>query len=309
MSQRRALITGAAGFLGGHLLSHMAGLGWQATGTGLAATLPNMLACDLTNATAVAGLVQQTAPEVIFHTAALTPASAPKASYSDYMTVNVNGTVNLLEAVRQHVPDARVILVTSSAMYGLPSAADGIIHEDSPLRPVNAYGVSKASQHLVGYQFTAQHQLDVVRVCPFNLIGYGLPKGLAAADFAAQIVAVERGKQPPIIRVGDLSGQRDFLDVADAVSALIALVEAGQSGEAYNLASAEAVSMHSLLTTLLAMSEQSIRVEPRTALIPNTVPVQIGLHDKLTAATAWQPRVALAQSLADVLAYWRSTAS
>jgi GDP-4-dehydro-6-deoxy-D-mannose reductase len=146
----------------------------------------------------------------------------------------------------------------------------------------------------------------VVRVCPFNLIGYGLPKGLVASDFASQVVAIERDLQEAIIRVGDLSGKRDFLDVQDAVSALISLVDAGKAGESYNLASAQAVAINDLLRDMIAMSNQPIEVQPRPNITPNTVPIHICSNDKLTHATCWQPQVPLKQSLSDVLAYWRT---
>ena len=306
MAERKALITGARGFLGRALMLRL-GLGWQSIGTiHHAERNVNLLVCDITNAARVAEVIQQTSPDVIFHTAALTPAVAPQASAEDFMRVNVDGTRNLLEAVRQHAPQARVILVTSSAMFGIPESDDGIIYEETALRPVNAYGLSKATQHLLGYQYFAQYKLDVVRVCPFNLIGNFLPKGLVASDFAAQIAAIERGKQEPVIQVGDLSGKRDFLDAYDAADALIALVEAGKVGESYNLASGQAVSICYLLDELLNISTAEIEVRPRANVSPNPVPIQIGSHDKLTQATGWQPQTPFKVSLAEVLGYWRT---
>src|SRR5207249_637186 len=123
--------------------------------------------------------------------------------------INMMGTFNLLEAVRQMTPSAEVILVTSSAMYGYAQSADGVLYETSPLAPVNPYGVSKAAQHLLGYQYATQHNLRVIRVCPFNLVGPGLPKGLVASDFAYQLASIKAGLQEPMIEVGDLSTRRD----------------------------------------------------------------------------------------------------
>ncbi len=306
MAATRALVTGAAGFLGAHLLKRLDAMGWHVAGTARQTIAPNILACDITDAAHLADVVSQTLPDVIFHAAALTPAAAPGATTDDFLRVNVSGTLNLLEAARKFVPDARIVLITSSAMYGIAESADGIIHEDSALRPVNPYGVSKATQHLIGYQYVAQHKLDVVRVCPFNLTGYGLPKGLVASDFAYQVVAIERRIQEPIIQVGDLSGQRDFLDVQDAVGALVGLVDAGKAGESYNLASAQAVPIIDLLHDMLSMSSATIDVQPRLHIIKNTVPIQIGAHDKLTRTSGWTPQIPLKQSLADVLAYCRT---
>ncbi len=302
---KRALITGASGFLGAHLMQRLGAVGWEVIGTARQALTANIIPCDITDAACLADIVNQTLPDVVFHAAALMPAATRDATADEFMRVNVSGTLNLLDAVGQIAPHTRVILVTSSAMYGIAEAADGVIYEDSVLRPVNAYGVSKATQHLVGYQYFAQYKLDVVRVCPFNLTGYGLPKGLVASDFASQIVAIEHGQQEPIIRVGDLSGKRDFLDVQDAVRALVSLIDAGRAGESYNLASSQAVPIIDLLHDMLSMSSATIDVQPRPNIVKNTVPIQIGAHDKLTTVTGWNPRIPLKQSLADVLAYWR----
>ena len=306
---KRVLVTGAGGFLGTHLMQRLGAIGWEVYGTARRNPAPNAVVCDLTDATRTADVISQTLPDVVFHTAALMPAAVQTATIDDFMRVNVGGTLNLLEAVHKIAPNARVILVTSSAMYGIAEAADGAINENTALRPVNPYGVSKATQHLVGFQYYAQYKLDVVRVCPFNLIGYGLPKGLVASDFAFQIVAIEHGQQEAIIRVGDLSGKRDFLDIEDAIRALASLIDAGKAGESYNLASTQAVPIIDLLHEMLSMSSSPIDVQPRANFVKNTVPIQIGLHDKLTTATGWNPHIPLIQSLADVLAYWRTVRS
>lgn len=302
----RTLVTGAAGFLGSHLLSQLLNANGLAFGTARRPAADNILPADITDKSRLVEVIKQAAPEVIFHTASLTPAAAPKATMDDYLRVNVTGTLNVLEAAREAAPQARIILVTSSAMFGYAESPDGVISESSPLNPVNPYGVSKAAQHLVGYQYAVQHKLDIVRVCPFNLIGYGLPPGLVASDFARQIVAIERGEQEAVIRVGDLGAKRDFLDVQDAVDALIALANAGKSGEAYNLASARAVSINQVLETLISLSTHQLRTEPFATVVPNAVPIQIGSHGKLSAITGWQSKISLQQSLADVLAYWRT---
>ena len=305
MAGTRTLITGAAGFLGGHLLRQLNHLRWDVTGTARQAASPQILSCDITDGARLEEIVSHISPEVIFHLAALTPAAAPNAKAADYLRVNGGGTLALLEAARKCASGPRIVLVTSSAMYGQADAADGVIREDSALRPVHAYGVSKAAQHLFGHQYYEQYNLDVVRVCPFNLTGYALPKGLVASDFARQIVAMERSQQEPIIHVGDLNSKRDFLDVADAVSALVSLVDKGKAGESYNLASSQPIQISDILHDLLSMSKLAIKIQPRPNSMVNRVPIQIGANDKLISATGWQPQIPIKQSLANVLAYWR----
>jgi GDP-4-dehydro-6-deoxy-D-mannose reductase len=304
---RRALVTGAAGFLGQQLTHHLSKAGWLVIGIGrhTRPDAPWVTVCDINDSASLTTLIKNFAPDVIFHAAALTPASAPQALASDFYQVNLNGSLNVLEAARQHVPTARVILVTSSAMYGRVVSADGMVYEDSPLYPVNAYGVSKAAQHLLGYQYAVQHHLDVMRICPFNLIGPGLPLGLVASDFASQIAAIERGEQEAVITVGNLNAQRDFLDVRDATQGLLAAAERGRAGESYNLSSGMAITIRTVLDVLVDQSTVAIQVQQRPDAAPNPVPIQIGANTKLIAETGWNPTITPVQSLVDVLTFWR----
>jgi len=144
--------------------------------------------------------------------------------------------------------------------------------------------------------------LDIVRVCPFNLIGPKLPRGLAASDFAYQLVAIERGLQKPLMNVGDLTTARDFVDVRDAVHGYIALIENGESGATYNLASGKAVTIQQLLSELIAISGVEVTIHSRKALLrENEASIQIGSYQRLAEATGWLPRIPLDTTLRDLL--------
>ncbi|HLA42023.1 MAG TPA: NAD-dependent epimerase/dehydratase family protein, partial [Aggregatilineales bacterium] len=253
----RVLITGASGFSGYHL-KRVLPSDWHITGLDFRPDENNTtILCDITRAGDVRQAVRAVMPDMVFHLAGVTPASKPDDEV--YYAVNVDGTRHLFNAIREFVPEARVLLVTSSAIYG--NAAE--IDEQTPLKPVNAYGVSKAAQSLLGYQFVVQHGLHIVRCCPFNLIGWGLPSGSAASDFASQLAAIKAGNQEPEITVGNLNTFRDFLDAQDAVRAYFLLIQHGTPGETYNAASGQAVSIQSLLDELLDLSElENIRIKP-----------------------------------------------
>jgi GDP-4-dehydro-6-deoxy-D-mannose reductase len=309
MAAYRSLVTGATGFAGSHLVQELLGHGWVVAGTGLRESfieLQNYSQCDLTHSVEVCRVIEETAPNVIFHLASLTPSAARSSAPDVFYAVNLLGTLNLLEAVRQYAPDALVVLVTSSAMYGKSTASDGVITEDDPLMPINAYGVSKAAQHLLGYQYAMQYSLKIIRVCPFNLIGPGLQKGLVASDFAYQLAAIETGLQDPVIHVGNLNSFRDFLDVRDAARAYVALAQQGTPGVAYNLASNTAIPIQRILDTLIELSGSKVTVLHDAALAQSKeVSIQIGRYDRLADATGWMPRIPLETTLKDVLDYWR----
>jgi RHS repeat-associated protein len=198
-----------------------------------------------------------------------------------------------------------VIVVTSSAMYGHASLHGAALAEDSRLLPVSSYGVSKAAQHLLGYQYAVQYGLRVVRACPFNLLGPGLPRGLVAADFAYQLAAIEAGWQGPVIAVGSLHTSRDFLDVRDACVAYRLLALHGEPGESYHVSSGRAVSIRDLLDMLIARSGLPVTVEQRRETPDRSgIESQVGDNAKLREI-GWEPVISLEQSLGDTLAYWR----
>lgn len=275
----------------------MYGLGLSAPNT----DDPAYFTCDVSEAESVGQVVRAIAPDAVFHLAAVTPVTALSAD--QYYRVNVLETLNLLEATRQFAPAASFLLATSSAMYGRTVTPDGVIHEATPLLPVNAYGVSKAAQHLMGYQYADQYKLRVIRVCPFNLVGHGLPRGLVASDFAFQLAAIEAGGQEPIISVGHLSAGRDFLDVRDAVRAYRLLIEVGKPGDHYKLASGRAVRISDLLDILIEQSGLIVEVRERSgaAAVANPIPIQIGSNTRLCAAIDWSPEIPIEQSLSEVL--------
>jgi GDP-4-dehydro-6-deoxy-D-mannose reductase len=306
---RRALITGVNGFVGQYLWHELVHHGWQVYGLGLSnfeAEGVFYLPCDITDPESIKQVVRTVMPDVVFHLASITPLQRPKVD--QYYRVNVVGTVNLLEAVHQFVPSAKVILVTSSAMYGCASSPDGVIDESEPLLPVNAYGVSKAAQHMLGYQYATQYGLRIVRVCPFNIVGEGIPRGLVAADFGFQLAAIELGHQQPIIEVGDIGAVRDFLDVHDVVRAYRLLIEVGEPGANYNLASGRPTRVQDILTILIKLSGLSVQVQERSgAVAANPIPIQIGTNARLRAVIDWQPEIPLERSLQNVLNFCRKS--
>jgi GDP-4-dehydro-6-deoxy-D-mannose reductase len=147
--------------------------------------------------------------------------------------------------------------------------------------------------------------LPVIIARPFNHIGPGQTRGFVVTDFAAQIAAIEAGQQPPQLQVGNLSARRDFTDVRDIVTAYHLLLTQGRVGEVYNVGSGHAVSIDQLLQQLLSLSSAriTVKVDP-DHLRPVDAPTIVADPAKV-AALGWTPTIPLAQTLGDVLAYWR----
>ena len=310
----RVLITGAAGFVGHHLARHLLAAGaddvWALARPGSATTgfdpRLRLLEADLMERGQVTSALREARPEAIYHLAAQ---SSPTRSFEGPLPTllnNVIGQVNLLEAVAGDGLDPRILVVGSADEYGLTRPDELPIVETKELRPINPYAVSKVTQDMLAHQYCATREMKIVRVRPFNHTGPGQTDVFVIPRFARLIAEIEAGLREPIMKVGNLQGQRDFTDVRDVVRGYHLLLTRGQPGEVYNLGSERPRSIQSMLDGLVEHSTARPRVETDPSLIrPLEVPVHYGDCSKLRAATGWRPEIPFEQTLADVLAYWR----
>lgn len=310
--ERPVLVTGGGGFVGPYLVAALEARGMRVvalgqppqSGPGLLQTLtPTWREIDLVDRVSVETLIRELQPRRIYHLAAL---SSVAASFEDpvptYMT-NVMGTVHVLDAVRRHVPDCRVLLVSSAEVYG---GVTSPLTENCPMHPASPYAASKAAAEMVGIEHFRAHNTYVVSARAFNHTGPGQTPRFVVSAFAKQIAQIEVARQDPILEVGNLSARRDFLDVRDVVEAYVALLELGTPGSAYNVCSGRAVAMQTILDQLVALSKVGITVQTDPALMrPVDVPELVGDNTKIQRDTGWKPEIPLEQTLSDVLAYWR----
>lgn len=313
--EKRILITGGTGFAGSHLVTALKAAGEEhITVTSFSGKLPEqpefagvtVYQLNMTDAEDTAELVQTVAPTHIYHLAAVAAVGKSFERGAELLHNNTQLQLNLLEAVRQHAPTARVLVIGSAEEYGTSVTESEIpITEDHPFRPVNPYGVSKVTQDLLAFAYYQSHDLQIVRVRPFNHIGTRQTSEFAIASFAEQIVAIERGRQQEL-HVGNLSGIRDFTDVKDMMRAYVLLMEKGHVGEVYNVGSGVGTSMQEIVDILVSMAEVTIPVVvDQERMRPLDIPRIIANNSKIVAL-GWQPEVSLKESLQQVVTYWRS---
>lgn len=308
-----ALVTGAGGFAGRHLIAELEReTDWDIVGLRMRARVDGartrILSCDLRDRDLVDRVVARYRPNIVFHLAAQSYVPKAFASPGDTITNNALAQINLLEALRAARLDPLVLIVGSSEEYGFTAPEDLPLHEEQPFRPGNPYAVSKITQDMLGLQYWLAFGMRVVRVRPFNHFGPGQSERFVLANFARQIVEAGLGRIEPVVLTGDLDAERDFLDVRDVARAYRLAVLHGVPGEVYNIASGLPRRVGDLLERMVALSGVPVTIRRDPArLRPVDVPRVMGDASKFHAATGWTPRIALDQSLADTLAYWRAT--
>jgi GDP-4-dehydro-6-deoxy-D-mannose reductase len=302
--RERVLLTGGRGFVGKRLHERIRRERpfWEVFAPGGPHEPDDGL--DVTDLAQTEAVVRERRPTLVVHLAAISAVTTADKDPRAAWTVNLNGTLNLTEALARHAPDCRLLHISSAEVYGRSLDRPEPTDESALLQPVNPYAASKAAADLLVRQCAATG-LDAVIARPFNHTGAGQAETFALPSFAAQIARIEAGLKPPIIEVGDLSDERDFLDVEDVAAAYIALLEAREvapPGSVFNVASGTARRIGDVLDQMLAAARVRIevRVDP-TRVRPVSVPRVLGDAGALRTAVGWRPAVPIENTLASVL--------
>lgn len=311
MSDSSILITGAAGFAGRHLLASLRASGnagrmvaWTRQATQPAAGDPvQWHQVDITNRESVTRSIIDTRPDRLVHLAGSPHVGQSWRDSYEPLRTNVIGTHHVLDAIRKHHHDCRVLVVTSGTIY---RTSDDALDEDAPLGPASPYAFSKLAQDQLAL-VTAQDGLDVVVARPFNHVGPGQDPAFFLSSFAKQIAMIEAGLAPPGIHVGNLEAERDLTDVRDVADAYVQLLARGRSGRPYNVCSGRTHKIGDLLDRLIAMAHVPVsRVVDPERLRPSDVPRLLGDNSRLRKELGWEPTRTIGDTLTDTLEYWRT---
>ena len=303
MAPRRILVTGAGGFVAGHLVPLMR------------AAFPDaeLVACglaklDVTDPVGVAGTVAELRPNACVHLAAVSAVPAARRDPWRAWRVNLHGTLALAEAILREVPDCLFLFPSSAEAYGGSFRAGGALDESARLAPLNLYAATKAAADLA-LGAMVEDGLRLIRFRPFNHTGPGQSSAFVVPAFARQIARIEHGLQPPVLQVGTLAPERDFLDVRDVCAAYVACLERADSlppGTVFNLASGTPRRIGDVLAALIALAGIAPRVETAAGLLrPSEITRAVGDAVAARSALGWTPVIPWQQTLADVLDDWR----
>lgn len=313
----RTLVTGITGFVGSHLAEYLLKQGAQVYGTirnrSRLDHIRHMLddihlvECELRDYFSVRNMLEQVRPNLIFHLAAQSFVPTSWNSPMDTISNNIAGQINIFEAMKSLGLDCKIQIANSSEEYGYVEPTEVPIKESNPIRPLSPYAVSKVAQDYLGYQYYKSFGLKVVRTRTFNHTGPRRGENFVTSNFAMQIAAIEKGKKPPILYVGNLQAKRDFTDVRDVVRAYWLALEKGDPGECYNIASGTCYSIEDMLNMLRSLSPVKIEVEvDPERLRPSDVEILLGDYSKFHQKTGWRPEIPFQKTLEDLLNYWRS---
>lgn len=295
----KALISGAAGFVGRHLTTHLEQHDDVVVG------VDRDGGPDLLDAEGWVKLVSDLRPDAVYHLGGFSDVGGSWNTPNETFRVNAEGTLNVLQAcVTAGV--RRVLAVSSADVYGRVTLSELPLNEDNPLRPVSPYAASKIAADYLALQAHLGYGLEVMRVRAFNHLGTGQTNRFVAPALAERIALneLEGGEEVP---VGNLTPRRDFTDVRDVVRAYRLIIEHGEPGEAYNVCSGHDIAISELADRLVAMANREMRLEGDPSLQrPVDVPVLRGDYTKLHKATSWEPEIALDQTLSDLLDEWRA---
>jgi GDP-4-dehydro-6-deoxy-D-mannose reductase len=300
----RVLVTGATGFVGRHLLDALRAAGHEPVAMGGPLDGAPAVSLNIVDAQAVRRVVDAAAPEAIVHLAGQAFVPQSVADPLGTLAVNATGTANVLEAAR--AIGCRVLVVSSAEVYGMQRPERMPLDETAVVRPANAYAASKLAAETFALTWHRSYGLDAVVARPFNHIGPGQDDRFVVASFAKQLAGIAGGA-PPLMYVGNLEAQRDFLDVRDVVAAYVLLLANGRAGEVYNISSGRPVAIREVLRQLITIARVPVEVrDDPERMRASDLPILSGDATKLRAETGWEPQHSLAASLRDIYAAARS---
>ena len=309
----KVLVTGLTGFVGPHLARMLVGKGCEVVGlgiydenSGLVQSLPkgvSVINTDIRDYVGLRQILEDARPDYIYHLAAIssvmTSFKDPRLTYE----VNVGGTLNLFEALRELEMKPRIVHVSTAHVYRSIHTEEGL-DEDSPVHLLTPYATSKFMCEALATQYVEAYGFQAMTVRPFNHVGPGQPTGFVCSDFARQIAAIKLGQVDAVLHVGNLAPVRDFTDVRDTVEAYWIVATLGVPGQVYNVSSHRPISMQEIVSMLCTLAD----VRPSIELDPEKIrPIEtlrlFGDSSKIRSL-GWKPRIELEQTLKDILDYW-----
>ena len=306
----KILLIGGGGFAGSHLREALRRRNHEvfiADLPAVAASAPGILPVDLTEPAGVESLLKQVLPDRVFLLAAVSSVALSWKNPDLAVRVNIQGTLNVFDAMGKTVPKARLIYIGSGEEYGTNCSEERPFTEADACNPGNPYAVTKFASGRMLELLAVKRGFDCVHLRPFNHFGPGQREGFVVADFCAQIARAEAGRNEPVMKVGNLAAKRDFLYVGDVVEAYCMIAEAEKCPHrVYNISTGKVRPIRAILDYLVSQAKVEIRVEVDPAKFrPVEVPALIASNELIRRDFGWSPKTTLEAGLLENLNWWR----
>jgi GDP-4-dehydro-6-deoxy-D-mannose reductase len=306
----KALVTGIDGFVGNHLSNYLLKEGYEVYGTTIQENFEkknvNIHHMNILDKEEVKKILDEIKPNQIYH---LAGQSAVGLSWKDpvlTIDININGTLNLMDAIKDLKLNTSILIIGSSDQYGIIRPEECPVNEEHIQNPQSPYGISKKTQEELAKLYSKAYNMNIIMVRPFNHIGAGQGLNFVVSDFASKIADIEKGADP-VLKVGNLETYRDFTDVKDIVKGYVMLMNKGKKGEVYNIGSGKKIKVYDILKKLTDMSKVSIKIEiDPDKFRPVDVPLIVCDNSKILNDTGWSPEITLDDTLSEILKYWRN---
>lgn len=303
----KVLIIGAAGFVGRYLAQEFLDQGYTVYGSDLKednnfSQVVQYIGADLLDKGQIRKLIFEIQPDILVNLAAVSSVGMSWKIPQKTVSVNVIGTLNILESVRMLEKPVKIMLIGSSEEY---TSMDQVIDEDTPLDANNPYGISKLTQEKFARIYREKYGMDIYCVRSFNHTGVGQEETFALPSFCKQVAQIEKSGKLGVIRVGNLDARRDFSDVRDIVRAYRMILEKGRCENVYNVGSGRAYQMRELLEYIISLSAQNITIEVDPERFrPVDTPVVCCDCSRMKSEIGWEAERSIFETLQEMYRYY-----
>lgn len=316
MKQKTAFITGIAGFAGSYLAKELLENGYRVSGSIYKDDPPEtvkslkkdvkLVKLDILNPTQTSKIIKQLRPDYLYHLAAFS--SVGRSFAHERLTYDINfiGTLNVLDAAKDIKNLRKFVFISSSECYGAFKPKTKLLKEDDPLNPISPYGISKVAAEQICQLFHSRYKMPLSISRSFNHSGPGQNENFVIPSFCKQIVAIEKKKQKPVMKVGNLSVKRDLSDVRDIVKGYRLMAEKGKDGQVYQFCSGKAIAIKTVLDKLIKLSPEKIFVKiDKKIFRKNDIPIIRGDNSRAKKELGFSLNFTIDNTLEDSLNYWR----
>jgi GDP-4-dehydro-6-deoxy-D-mannose reductase len=302
----KVLITGASGFTGTHMIGFLstqeniqiAGLVRKKPAQVFGAHTISWVTGDILNPEKIGGIISAANPDAVIHLAGLN-----RGSQKELFETNVIGTKNILDAAFTVNPACRILVISSSAVYGY--AGKTPIAEDRILKPRSEYGASKAAQDTLCQTYHKTKGCLVAVARPFNLVGPHQPDSFVCGRIVHQVIEIEQGKRDAL-DLFETRSCRDFIDIRDVVKAYWMLISQTKfreecAGKAFNIGSGKTFAISTVIDRLKEITGMELKLHLPATSPRIAIPSQMSDNTRIHRITGWNPHISLKKSLSDML--------